>query len=129
MTPDKLFYIALVSVIVFYMLWNHGGVEFMEEEDQVVAINDDDSGEMEKAIEEGQQEMDTSDADADLTPGEAKIAIHNYLKTNSSSLSDDPFSFLAHFQRLTRDEGHTKIAMDFVGNNDVANLKKFISTI
>ena len=129
MTPDKLFYIALVSVIVLYMLWNHGNAEFMEEEDQVVAVNDDDSGEMEKAIEEGQKEMETSDTDADLTPAQAKISIHNYLKLNSSSLSDDPFSFLALFQKLTKDEGHTKIAMDFVGNNDVANLKKFISTI
>ncbi len=129
MTPDKLFYIALVSVIVFYMLWNHGNVEFMEEEGEVVAVNDDDSGEMEKAIEEGQKEMETSDTDADLTPAQAKIAIHNYLKVNSSSLSDDPFSFLALFQKLTKDDDHTKIAMDFVGNNDVANLKKFISTI
>lgn len=133
MSPDKLFYIALVSVIVFYMLWNHGNVEFMEEENTVVAEDTesdagDESGEME-AIKEGQKEMETSDTDADLTPAQAKIAIHNYLKVNSDSLSDDPFSFLALFQKLTDDEDKTKTAMDFVGNNDAANLKKFISNI
>lgn len=133
MSPDKLFYIALVSVIVFYMLWNHGNIEFMEEENTVVAEDTksdagDESGEME-AIKKGQKEMETSDTDADLTPAQAKIAIHNYLKVNSGSLSDDPFAFLALFQKLTKDEDKTKTAMDFVGNNDAANLKKFISTI
>ena len=127
MSPEKLFYIALVSLIVFYMLWNHGNVEFMEDENTVVA-EDDESGEME-AVKEGKKEMEESDTDADLTPAQAKIAIHNYIKTNSDTLKDDPFAFLALFQKLTKDEDKTKTAMDFVGNNDADNLKKFVSSI
>lgn len=128
MTPEKLFYIALVSMIVFYMLWNHGEIEFMEEENTVVAEEGDEAGEME-AIKEGEKEMKESDTDADLTPAQAKIAIHNYIKANSDTLKDDPFAFLAIFQKLTDDEDKTKTAMDFVGNNDADNLKKFVSSI
>ena len=50
-TSDKLFYIALVSVIVAYMLWNHGNVEFMEDE-QV-----SDNNEIDASIRLGRKEM------------------------------------------------------------------------
>jgi len=114
---------------------NHGNVEFNEEPPkQVVAIDDSDSESDDEAgeaaaIRVGQQEMENSDDEADLKPGQARLAISNYIKMNNDTLKDDPFSFLSVFQKLTKDEEKTKTAMVFVQTNNSTGLKKFISNI
>ena len=69
LASDKLFYITIVSTIVFYMLWNHGKAEFMTSP----------TG-MEAAIKAGRQEEKSSDDLSDVQPGAARKAILDYIE-------------------------------------------------
>tara|TARA_R110002074_G_scaffold363738_3_gene537091 strand:+ start:432 stop:680 length:249 start_codon:yes stop_codon:yes gene_type:complete len=63
-TPDKIFYLVAISSVVFYMLWNHGNVEFGTHD--VAEMTDDTAG-MNAAIKAGDKEMKNSDDGEDLT--------------------------------------------------------------
>ena len=147
-TSDKLFYIALVSVIVAYMLWNHGNVEFMEDE-QV-----SDNNEIDASIRLGRKEMRDSDGDLDISPGQAAIAIKNYLTMSSNTeyyKKDDrgskiityidnrhlgnwrPMEVMALFNRLTYKNPDRvrlrKILATLLNSNKVENIKPFVESV
>ena len=151
-TSDKLFYIALVSIIVLYMLWNHGNVEFMEDE-QVIAVSSD-NNEIDASIRLGRKEMRDSDDDSDISPGQAAIAIKNYLSmssnteyygdeeaikitkyidTHGNKLSKRPFEFMALFNRLTAknpEKARLRKAMSTLLNNgQVDDIKVFVEKV
>ena len=151
-TSDKLFYIALVSVIVLYMLWNHGNVEFMEDE-QVIAVSSD-NNEIDASIRLGRKEMRDSDDDSDISPGQAAIAIKNYLSMSSNTeyygeeeavkitkyidtqgnkLNNRPFEFMEMFNSLTaKNPEKTRLRKrmsTLLNNGQVDDIKVFVEKI
>jgi len=151
-TSDKLFYIALVSAIVSYMLWNHGNVEFMEDE-QVIAVSSD-NNEIDASIRLGRKEMRDSDDDSDISPGQAAVAIKNYLSMSSNTeyygeeegikitkyidtqgnkIMKSPFKFMALFNSLTAKNPKKAILRKRMGtllnNGQVDDIKVFVDKI
>ena len=117
LTTDKIFYIITITLIVFYMLWNHGQVEFMTNPG------------MNAAIMAGRQEENASNDLSAAQPGASKQAIIDYIDANGKEMTTKPYAFLRMFRKSnpTKDNVHTAIKL--INDNKMDELKNLVNKL